>query len=169
MAKSHTTLSVEPELIEQAKQKGINISQLLEDSIKTEIMLKEGNEDELKLKLEEKIKAKERLKLEFNEKNKLIDLDIDLIKTNLERINKESLLFNKEFFEGVKDKFRLTCVRKNFILTPLNVKTWRAIFFNEARAKLTDNELLKMITEFKTEIDELRNKIPVGGESLIDC
>jgi len=103
--KKHTTVTLEIDLLELAREKGLNISELCNDALRAKVGVKQQNVETEKLLLQE---------LELAQKFSLSENELFLLKDNFDKDVASFWRVNKANFPNVKTIFDLIEIRKAF-------------------------------------------------------
>jgi len=158
MSKVKLTLTVDGGIIDLAKASRINISQLVEDTLRAELMTPDDFE-EIQLKIKNFENDLRRIDTEASSKKGIINIQLSGLTAKLQRLKNEQRPFNASAFDDLKSKFKIICIQKEFIIPSLTIKTWRGIFAQQAGKRMSDDEVIALINSFKSEHESEKSLI----------
>jgi len=149
MSKSHTTLSIDNDILIMAKARKLNISAILENTLRTELLVWDNDRELISLRIEELKNEINKIREEAKNKEEEIKTQIKVLEDKIKTIKDNEKKFDTESFKIVKEKFKKICIENDFTLSPLTLKTWVYIFRRDAGVYITESTLLNFINEFK--------------------
>jgi hypothetical protein len=176
--KTTTTITIDPGVLELAKKNGLNISATVQEALENMLMITDIDKESVQKQINLIITTNKELIDEHKRKEQEMEQEINKIKTKFEaefnlidakyvdgerkleflndKMNKillEEKKFDKKEFQECKKKFKEVCIQKEFLLTTLNLNTWKTIFWREAHINLGLPELNNLVLEFKKEVE----------------
>lgn len=149
MTKRLTTVNVDEELLSIAKQRGINISALLRDTLRAELMGADKDREQIKLTIQTLALKKETV--ERNSKKEIINLqnEINHYEKTLTDLKGVEDLKDTSKFKELLERFKKVAEDNGYALSTLNLRTWRGLFKRDAEVNLSQEELISLMNGFK--------------------